>query len=151
MCENEITCSLRVAGSTSFHCCLVVARFAIRVEEPEPPAARSRILCRVLDLELNVCGGAGHEGLFVTKDVVVLRRRDILVVQTDDDRAVRKGELPFTVCLDSYVVAQNGRKAVKVARFVGRGDKLPVSVLRRNFGQVDWSGILLCLSGDGYR
>jgi hypothetical protein len=43
MREDKISRCLRVAGSTRFHCPLVAAGFAIR-EEPETPAARSRVL-----------------------------------------------------------------------------------------------------------
>jgi hypothetical protein len=58
-----------------------IGRFAICVEVPEPPTARRRVLFRVLDLELYARGGAGNEGLFVAKDLVVLLRRDMTVVQ----------------------------------------------------------------------
>ena len=52
----------------------LVGRFAV-LKLSEPPAARRRVLFRVLDHELNVCGGAGNERLYAAEDLVVLLRR----------------------------------------------------------------------------
>src|ERR1700679_2511717 len=109
--EDKITRGLCVAGSAGFHLRLG-ARFAIWGEAPEAPAARRCILFRVLDLELNVGGRAGNVRLHAAKDLVVLRRRGVAVVQRGDDGAVGIGELSFAVCLDHYVVAQHGTETV---------------------------------------
>jgi hypothetical protein len=71
-------------------------RFPVSVEMSESPAAGSGVLFRVLDLYLNVCVRAGDKGLLAPKDLVVLIRRNVLVVQSDDDCAVGKGRAPAT-------------------------------------------------------
>src|ERR1035441_6822811 len=85
-------------------------------------------------------GGARNERLGLAKDLVVFRRRDVTVVQSGNDRAVGKGELPFAVRLDRYIVAQNGGETVEVAFFMGHGDQPPVSVSGGNCCDENWGG-----------
>src|SRR5580700_1295952 len=116
--EDKITRSHRVAGRAGFQQRLV-ARFAIGVEVPESPAAGRRVFFRVLDHELNVGGRAGNERLYAAKDLVILIRRYVAVVQSGYDCAVGIGELSFAERLDRYIVAQNGGETVEIAFFVG--------------------------------
>jgi hypothetical protein len=66
--------------------------------------------------------------LGLAKDLVVFPRRDVTVVQSGNDRAVRVWKLSLAVGLDRRIVAQNGTNTVQVACFVGDGDQPPVSV-----------------------
>src|SRR5512144_2824486 len=75
------------------------------VELSEPPAAGRGVSSGVLDHELNVRGGAGHERVGTAKDPVVLLRRDVTPGEPGDDCAVREPTLPLPVGLDRYVVA----------------------------------------------
>src|SRR5712691_6688999 len=83
-----------------------------------------------------------HERLITTKDLVVFLGRNVTIVQSGNDCAVREQELPFAVSLDRDIVAQNGSKTVKVAFFVGHGDQPPVAVSGGNFGYEDRRGFL---------
>src|SRR5208282_1765465 len=97
---------LLVAGEAAFHK-RRVARFAVR-EVTEPPAAGCGVLGRVLDHKLNVRRGAGNKRLSLAKDFVVFLRRDVTVMQSCNDRAVREWKLPCPEGLDRYIVAQDG-------------------------------------------
>ncbi len=144
MREDEVTSlDLIVAGEAGFHERLVAGLAVFEVSEP--PAARRGILRRVLDHKLNVRGGAGDERLGSAKDFVVFVRRDVTVVQSGNDRAVREWKLPLAVGLDRHIVAQNGSKAVQVAFFVGDGDQPPVSVSGRNSCYEDRGGRVIAL------
>src|SRR6266850_5895885 len=68
--------------------------------------------------------------------------RNVTIVQSGNDCAVREQELPFAVSLDRDIVAQNGSKTVKVAFFMGYGDQPPVEVSGGNFGYEDRRGFL---------
>ena len=90
-----------MAGIAALHE-LIRYRLAIRREVTEPPSARSRILCRVLDHKLNVRGGTGHKRLGLAKDFVVFLGRCVAPMQGGDDRAVRERKLAFPVGLNRY-------------------------------------------------
>src|SRR6185369_9507692 len=132
---------LLVAGEAGLHHRLVGRRFAV-LEVTEPPPAGRRVLPCILDHELDVRGGAGHERLVTTKDLVVLLGRNVPIVQRGDDRAVREWELPGAVGLDRDIVAQNRSKTVKVAFFMGHRDQPPVAVSGGNVGHEDRRGLL---------
>jgi hypothetical protein len=63
----------------------------------KPPTARRSVFSEVLDHELNVGGGPGHERLGTAKDSVVFLRRNITPGQPGDDCAVRERQLFFPV------------------------------------------------------
>jgi len=96
---------LLVAGEAGLHECRI-SRFTV-LEMPEPPASGCRVLRRVLDHELNVCGRSRNERLHFAKDLVVFIRRDVSVMQSGHDCAVRERELAFAIGLDRNIVAQN--------------------------------------------
>ena len=127
-----------VAGEAAFHG-RRSGRFAV-YEGSEPPAVRRGVLRGVLDHKLNVRGGARDERLGLAKNFVVFLGRDVTVVQSGNDRAVREWELPLAVGLDRHIVAQNGANTVQVACFVGDGDQPPVSVSGGDFCDEDWGG-----------
>jgi hypothetical protein len=107
MREDEVaSLGLIVAGETGFHGCRGRG-FAV-YESSEPPAARRGVLGGVFDHKLNVRGGARDERLGLAKDLVVFRRRDVTIVQSSNDRAVRVWKLALAVGLDRHIVAQNG-------------------------------------------
>ena len=89
---------LIVAGKAGFHECLVGRRFAV-LEVSETPTARCGVLFCVLDHKLNVRWGTGYERLGLAKDFVVLLRRHVAVMQSGNDGAVWKRDLPFAVGL----------------------------------------------------
>ena len=60
--------------------------------------------------------------MVTTKDLVVFLGRNVTIVQSGNDCAVREQGLPFAVGLDRNIVAQNGSKTVEVAFFVGDRD-----------------------------
>jgi luciferase family oxidoreductase group 1 len=66
--------------------------------------------------------------------LIVFVRRDVTVMQSSKDCAVRKGKFPLAIGFDRYVVAQEGAQTVELACFMGRGNPLPVSVSVRHFG-----------------
>ena len=68
------------------------------------------------------------------KHFVVLVRRDVTVMQSGNDCAIRERELPFAIGFDRDVVSQDGTQTVEVACFMRRGNPLPVAVSVRNFG-----------------
>jgi hypothetical protein len=105
--KDKVGCfGLLMAGEAGFHeSC--IARFAV-CEVPEPPAAGCGVLFRVLDHELNVGGRAGNKRLDLAKDFVVFVRRDVTVMQSRKDCAVRKRKLPLPVGFDRDIVAQDG-------------------------------------------
>ena len=74
----------------------LVGRFAV-FELSKPPTARRSVFSEVLDHELNVRGGPGHERLGAAEDFVVRLRRNVIPGQPGDDCAVRKRQLslPF--------------------------------------------------------
>ena len=108
-----------------------VGRFAV-FELSKPPASGRGIFFRVLDHKLNVRSGSGHERLGAAKDFVVFLRRKIAPGEACDDCAVRERQLPLTVCLDRYIVAEKGAKIVEIAFFVRDRDQLPVAISGRN-------------------
>src|SRR6267378_1460821 len=101
-----------MTGKTALEHC-PVDWFAI-VELSEPPAARRGVFLGVFDHKLNVLGEAGNKRLGSAKDFVVFLRRDVVVVQSGNDCAVRERKLPLAVGLNRYIVAQNGSKTVEV-------------------------------------
>ena len=132
MREDEVgSLGLIVAGEAGFH-----GRggggFAV-YESSEPPAAGRGVLGGVLDHKLNVGRGARDERLGLAKDLVVFRGRDVAVVQSGNDRAVREWKRAFAVGVDRHIVAQNGTNTVQLAFFVGAGDPPPVSVTGGGF------------------
>ena len=97
--ENQVaSLGLIVTREAAFHRC-GSGGFTVN-EGGEPPAPRRGVLCRVLDHELNVRGGARDERLGLTKDFIVFRRRGMTVVQCGNDRAVREWQLRLAVGLD---------------------------------------------------
>src|SRR5689334_9477420 len=89
-----------MAGKARFHE-RRIDELAIRVEVTESPAARRRVLFRVLNHELNVCRRPGSEKFPLAKNFVVLVRRRVTVMQRGNHRAVRRrtetpgGTTPF--------------------------------------------------------
>jgi hypothetical protein len=94
--DQVASLDLVVAGEAAFYGCHG-GGFAV-YEGSEPPAARGRVLRRVLDHKLNVRGGTCHERLGLAKDLVFLRR-DVTVVQGGNDRAIREWKRPLAVGL----------------------------------------------------
>src|SRR5262249_21093220 len=45
-----------------------------------------------------------------------------------NDRAFRERKVAFPICLDRYVVPDNGANIVEITRFVGHRDHLPVTI-----------------------
>jgi hypothetical protein len=84
------------------------------LEMTKSPAAGRRILCRVLNHELNVCGGAGNERLRLAEDLVVCIRLDISVMQRGNDCAVREWVLPFLKGFERYVIAKTAPKLLRL-------------------------------------
>jgi len=113
------------------------------VELGEPPAACRGVFCGVLDHELNVRGGPGHERLGTAKDFVVLLRRDVTPREPGNDSAVRERNLSFPVGLDRHVIAQNGPQIVEFAFLVGHGDQLPIAVSGGDLNSIDRSGLFI--------
>src|SRR6266849_5640872 len=147
-CEDKVASfGLVVAGEAGIHKRLV-ARFAV-FEVSEPPAARRGVLFGFLDHELNVRGGAGNERLGSAKDLVVFLRRDVTVVQSGNDRAVREWELPLAVGFDRYIVTQNSRKTVEVAFFVCDRNQPLVAISRRDSHSIARGGLCIGLSRCG--
>ena len=101
--EDEVARSFRVAGGAGFEQRLG-ARFTVFIEVSEAPSARRGVFLRVLDHKLNVGGWPGNEGLGTAKDFVIFLRRDMTVVQSGNDCAVRKWELPTAVGLNRYII-----------------------------------------------
>src|SRR4029453_19161774 len=132
---------LLVAGEAGLHHRLIGRRFAVLEMTESPPTGRG-VLFLVLDHELNVRGGAGYERLVTTKDLVVFLGRNVTIVQSGNDCALRKRELPVAVSLDRDIVAQNGSKTVKVAIFMGHRDQPPVAVSGGDLGYEDRRGLL---------
>src|SRR4029077_12479038 len=95
-----------------------------------------------------------NERLGIAKDFVVFLRRDVAIVQSGNDCAVRVWKFSFTVGLDRYIVAQNSSETVEVAFFVGHGNQPPVAVSRGNFDSEDWDGLIIgatrCRGHGGY-
>src|SRR5215469_5509188 len=137
MREDIVARSQRMTWGTGFHQS-VVAKRAVFVEMTEAPAAGRGVLFGVLDHELNIRGRTWNERLRAAEDFVVFFRRDVTVVQSGNDRALRERKLPVSVGTDRHIVAQNGGETVKVAFFVGHGDQPPVAVSGRNLGDEDW-------------
>src|SRR5213593_1327375 len=44
----------------------------------------------------------------------------------------------FAIGLDHHIVAQSGADTIEVARFMGRGDPLPIAISGGHFGYEDW-------------
>src|SRR6185436_2511481 len=139
-----------MAGEASFHQC-PVNWFAVAVEVTEPPTSSRGVLLGVLDHKLNVRWRPGNERLGTAKDFVVFLRRDVTIVQSCNDCALRERKLPFPVGLDRYIITQNGSETVEVAFFVGHGDQPPVAVSGGNFGYEDRGGLLIGVSRCGRR
>ena len=105
MGEDQVGgCSFLVARETGLH----EGRgrgFAV-LKVTESPAAGCGVFCRVLDHELNVGGSAGNERLDLAEDFVVLVLWNVLVMKSDEDRAV--GERIFAVAegVVRYIVGQ---------------------------------------------
>src|SRR5580693_5185249 len=125
---------LLVAGEAAFHKRRITS-FAV-CEVTESPSAGRRVLFGVLDHKLNVRRGPGNERLGLPEDFVVFVRRDITVVQSSNDGAVRVRKLVIPESGVRYVVAQNGAQTVELPGFMSRGDPPPVAVPLRNLGNV---------------
>ena len=99
---------------------------SMKVANPQPPVAAYFV--ESLTINRMFVGGPGRKtGL--GRRPCCFRRRDVTVVQSGNDRAVRERKLPLAVGLDRHIVALNGANTVQVAFFVGAGDPPPVSVL----------------------
>ena len=79
--EDKVARSLRVAGEAGFHQ-PVIAKCSVAVEVTEPPAPRRGVLFRVLNLKLNIRGGAGNERLVTPEDFVVFFGWHVLIVHS---------------------------------------------------------------------
>src|ERR1700722_9786037 len=113
--------------------------FAV-LKMPEAPAAGCGVLYRILHHELNVGGSSRDERLGLPKDLVVLVRRNVMVVQCGEHGAVREGKRACPVRFDRHIVSQQRAQAIEIAGFMGRGDPAPVAVSAGHFGDKGRSG-----------
>src|SRR5215467_15608399 len=65
-----------------------------------------------------------------------------------NDCAVQERELPFSVGLERYIVAQFSAQIVEVASYVGHGDQRPVAVFGGEFAPIDRGGLSRCGGAD---
>src|ERR1700722_7176715 len=75
-----------------------------------------------------------------------------MVMQSSNDCAIGKRQLPIPVGLDRYIVTQDGSYTVEAACFMGRGHPSPVTISVRDFGNEGRGGfptwVSWCRSSD---